>query len=256
MNKKLLHFFLFLTLSSCNPTRNLVYFSNLKGTEEYREEIKNKTELKIQPDDMLSITVNSLNPESNALFNRGTMPTASNSSAGATSTSNEGYLVDKGGNINFPVLGTVKLIGLTKEQAADKIKAEIQMYLKKPIVNVRLLNFRITVLGEVNSPATFAVPTEKMNLLEALSQAGDLTPYGRRSNVLIIREENGVRSTIRVDLNDKAILNSPYFYLQQNDVLYVEPVKVKALQGGTLSLFLPIVTATISILSLLIAISR
>jgi polysaccharide export outer membrane protein len=253
INNNVVYLLLLLTFSACSPTRNLVYFSNLKNTSKYSEGIKNKTEPKIQPDDLLSITVSTLNPESNILFNGGFIqPIGSVGNSASAEKMNEGYLVDKDGNINFPVIGSVKLAGLTKEQATDKMVSEIKQQVKNPIVNVRFLNFKITVIGEVNRPATINIPTEKVNLVEALSRAGDLTPFGKRSNLLIIREEEGIRSMVRVNLNDKDILSSPYYYLHQNDILYVEPVKVRALQGNALMIFVPLITVAVSVLSLLI----
>jgi polysaccharide export outer membrane protein len=261
MINKLLCLALLFLASSCGSTRNLVYFNDLKDTRNYKEEIKNNIEPKIQPDDQLGIVVSSLNPESNMLFNSGVMPSTSGTVAGGTSTvssgrTTEGYLVDKSGFINFPVLGKVKLAGLTKEEATTKMTAEINKNIKNPIVNIRFLNFRITVIGEVNKPSTFLVPSERVNILEAIGLAGDLTPYGKRENILIIREQNGVRTATRVDLASRAILNSPDFYLQQNDVVYVEPAKIKALQGSSSTFYLSLATASVSILSLLVVFFR
>lgn len=258
MITKLLRLAFLVLLASCGSTRNLVYFNDLKDTNQYTEEIKNKVAPKIQPDDQLSITVNSLNPESNVLFNNGVMPSTNGSSSGGATTgrASEGYLVDKDGFINFPVLGKIQLAGLTKEQATVKMTAEITKNIKNPIVNIRFLNFRITVIGEVNKPSTFLVPSERVNILEAIGLAGDLTSYGKRENILIIREQNGVRSATRVDLASKTILNSPDFYLQQNDVIYVEPAKIKALQGSSSTFYLSLATASVSILSLLIVFFR
>ena len=256
MNSKLLQLIVFFPLVSCTGTRNIVYLSDLKGVE-YSEEIKNKTDLKIQPDDALSITVSSLNPESNLLFNSGILQTlGTTSNTPTTSRVSEGYLVDKKGAINFPVLGMVELGGLSKEQAAEKMTAEIKKSVKNPIVNIRLLNFKVTVIGEVNKPSTFNVPSERLNIIEALGLAGDLTPYGRRENILIIRERNGVRSTTRVNLGSKDILNSPSFYLQQNDIVYVEPVKTRGIQSSTGFSYLPIVSLVISTLSILLLVFK
>ncbi|RZK34428.1 MAG: hypothetical protein EOO61_13605 [Hymenobacter sp.] len=133
---------------------------------------------------------------------------------------------------------------------------EIKRHIKDPTVNIRLLNFRITVIGEVNRPSTFTIPTERVNIVEALALAGDMSAFGKRDNVLIIREADGVRSTTRVDLNDKAVLSSPYYYLQQNDILYVEPAKIKQLQGGSGSFYLGIASASISLISLFVIFFR
>ena len=250
MNRKLLQLIIFFALVSCSPSRNIVYLSDLKGVE-YSEEIKNKTDPKIQPDDILSITVNSLNPESNLLFNNGvlqTLGTASNTPT--TNRANDGYLVDQKGAINFPVLGRVELAGLSKEQATEKMTAEIKKSVKNPIVNIRFLNFKVTVIGEVNKPSTFNVSSERLNVIEALGLAGDLTAYGKRENILIIREHNGIRSTSRVNLASKSIFDSPTFYLQQNDIVYVEPVKTRALQSSVGLSYLSTISLVISILSI------
>jgi polysaccharide export outer membrane protein len=240
--------FCFLTFS-CTPSRNLVYFSDLKNSEHYKTEIKNSTEIKIQPGDLLSIRLISLNAESNALFNRGVLqPNGTvTSNLNTEAALNEGYLVDAQGLIEFPVLGKVKLSGLTMEESISKMTSQIQQFVKSPIVTIKLLNFKITVIGEVNKPSTFAIPADRVNILEALGLAGDMTAYGKRENVLLIRESNGVRSTTRLNLNNKEILNSQYFYLRQNDVIYVEPDKIKEVQASTNTKTLTIATMAISI---------
>ena len=211
-----------LGISSCTQ-RNLVYFSDLPTSTSNETPVKNYIQPKIQPDDLLSITVSSLNPESNLLFNNVILPPTANSGGIVASRVNEGYLVDKNGSINFPVIGKIMLAGLTREQANEKMINEIKVHVKNPIVNVRFLNFKVTVIGEVNTPSTFTLDTDKINVLEAIGLAGDMTEFGRRENVLIIREKNGVRTTARVNLNNKEVLNSPFFYIQQNDIIYVEP---------------------------------
>src|SRR5690606_15059670 len=123
-----------------------------------------------------------------------------------------------------------KLAGLTKPEAIEEMSFRLREHVKKPIVNIRFLNFKVTVIGEVNRPSTFTVATEKITILEALGLAGDMTAYGKRENVLVIRDKDGVRSANRLNLNDKSILNSPYYYLTQNDVVYVEPDKMKTIQ--------------------------
>lgn len=214
--------------------RNLVYFSDIESGEGYSTQISDISEPKIQEGDLLKITVSSLNPESNLLFNAGVMsPTAEGRMMNAAVPINEGYLVDKDGQVNFPVLGMIVLEGLTKEGAIEKMTERLEEYIKDPIVNVQYLNFKITVIGEVDNPNTFTIPTDRISILEALGLAGDMTEYGKRENVLIIRDEDGVRKAVRLNLNDKAILNSPYFMLHQNDVIYVEPDRIKAIQAST-----------------------
>jgi polysaccharide export outer membrane protein len=175
------------------------------------------------------------------LFNNVILPPTNSTSGIIASKVNEGYLVDKGGAINFPVIGKVTLAGLTKEEATEKMINEIKTHVKNPIVNIRFLNFKVTVIGEVNTPSTFEINSEKINVLEALGLAGDMTQFGNRDNVLIIREKDGVRTTARINLNNKEVLNSPYFYLQQNDIIYVEPAnKTKVAQTNPGNRFIPI----------------
>jgi len=146
----------------------------------------------------------------------------------------------------------VQLAGLSKEQAINKLTDEIKKSVKNPIVNIRFLNFRVTVIGEVNKPSTFTIPSERLNIIEALGLAGDLTAYGRRENILIIREQDGIRNTSRVNLASKDILNSPSFYLQQNDIVYVEPVKTRALQSSVGLSYLSTASIVVSILSIIL----
>ncbi|WP_233507712.1 polysaccharide biosynthesis/export family protein [Adhaeribacter pallidiroseus] len=239
---------------SCKSSQDLVYLSNLKESE-YSINIQNKVKPRIQPDDLLAITVSTLSPESNALFNSGVLQGAGKGVI-ASGEKNEGYLVDDNGFINFPVVGKIQLAGFTKEEATEKLTTEINKFVRKPIVNVRFLDFKISVIGEVNRPATYTVPTEKINLLQAIALAGDLTAYGKRENIALIREKEGVRSVVRVNLNNKDILNSPNFYLQQNDVVYVEPGKSKAVQTSlsrnNLQFGLSIGLSLISVLTVLL----
>lgn len=255
---RLTHTFLYALLffaCSCSSGRKLAYFRNLDEKGNFQTSIGNIEETQIQPSDLLSITVNSLNPESNILFNNGVLASSSSTvQAVDPSHKSEGYLVDKNGNINFPVVGTIALGGLTKTQANEKITASLKNFVKNPIINIRFLNFKITVLGEVTRPSTFNVISEQISILEALSLAGDMTPYGKRNNVLIIREREGVRTTTRVNLADKNALASPSFYLQQNDIVYVEPSSGRALQASTQSFYLPIFLTAISVLSIFISV--
>lgn len=234
-----------LFISSCGPTRNLAYFSDLEEQTSYSEKIKNQTISKIQPNDLLSITVSSESPESDVQFNRGMLA--------ANESKLEGYLVNEEGFIDFPVIGSVQVGGLTKQEAKDKLTTALQKYLKDPMVSIRNMNFRVTVIGEVNRPSTFTVPAEKISILEALGMAGDMTPFGKRENVIVMREEAGTRTLARLNLNSKEVLNSPQFYLQQNDVVYVEPDKMKQVQASTNTRFLTIITASVSLATIIIS---
>ncbi|HEV7350875.1 polysaccharide biosynthesis/export family protein [Telluribacter sp.] len=239
-------------ISSCSSSRNLVYFDDLATGNDYRERLATIPSIQIQSGDLLEIIVSSVNPETNILFNSGIIlpPGTPPNNTTATPRLNEGYLVDKEGFINFPGLGKINLAGLSREQATEKMTAEISKVVRSPVVNLRLVNFKITVIGEVKTPSTFAVNAEKLNVLEALGMAGDLTEYARRDNVLIIRESNGERVATRLNLNSKQVFNSPYFYLQQNDVVYVEPYNnIKVAQSEPANRYIPIWAAAISALA-------
>jgi len=223
-------FLFFLLFSSCSQKRNLVYFSDLGDTAAYQSAIVQNNQPKIQPGDILTINISTLNPESNLLFNSGVLQSLDRN-GGNSSPANQGYLVDPKGQINFPVIGKIDLAGKTKEQATDYMVDKLQSYVKSPIVNIRFVNFRVTVVGEVNKPSTFVIPNDKINVIEALGLAGDMTLYGKRENVLLIREEGGKRTMVRLDLNKKETMNSDYFYLKQNDIVYVEPDKMKEKQA-------------------------
>lgn len=232
---------LFVTAScSALRTRNIVYFSDLpKDKPIITEEIKQDKGPVIKPEDLLSISVITLNPESNMLFNMGILQPlggSGNSNVRQQQQGNneagQGYLVDDQGYIEFPVLGRVKLAGLTREEANNKLTADLKEYLQEPIVKVRYLNFRVTVIGEVGSPTVVTAMDDNLNVIEALGMAGDMTLYGKREDVLIIREENGRRMMARLNLNDSKSLESPFFNLHQNDVVYVEPDKAKVAGTG------------------------
>lgn len=247
MNSKHLLFILIIaTFYGCGQRRNLVYFSNLaKQTSE--DNIQDNA-IKIQQNDLLRININSLNPESNNLF-------VVNRPNGVSSSDEEpvGYRVSKDGRINLPVVGGVMVEGLTIPQIQDTLTVRLEKYVKQPIVEVQLLNFKITVIGEVNRPSSFTIPGDKINLLEALGMAGDMTVYGKRDNVLIIREQNGKRVMKRLDLNQQNILNSPFFNLKQNDIVYVEPDRSKAIEYSPNTRIMPVVIASISAVAVLIS---
>jgi polysaccharide export outer membrane protein len=175
----------------------------------------------------------------------------------------QGYLVDNSGNINFPVIGKIHVQGMTKEECQDAIRTKILPYMaasENPIVTVRMSSYRITVMGEVTSPGVFPVTSEKMSVLEALAQANDLTIYGRRDNIMLIREDaQGEKHIYRLNLNDANLLNSPYYYLQQNDILYVQPNNVKAKNSGigsSTSIWFSFIGIVTSVASLLVNILR
>lgn len=253
---KVYYFILLMLFTACSSgKRNLTYLSDITSNAELIKPIDNNVETKIQPRDVLSITINTSNPETNTLFNTGVVQASGNSANAPSSanTASAGYLVDNNGFVKFPVLGQVKVSGLTTEDASEKIAALIaENYVRGPVVNVRIVNFKITVIGEVRSPQTFVVPAARVNIFEALGLAGDMTDAGRRENVLVIRENNGTRSTIKINLNSREALNSPYYYLHQNDIIYVQSDKERLTGRSTLSTVLSI-ASIVSVISLVIS---
>jgi polysaccharide export outer membrane protein len=209
----------------------------------------------IGPNDLLSITVNSLNPTASAVFNAPNI-TYSNNTTNITGgpVQASGYLVDADGNIQFPILGTIKAAGLTENALRSQIIKGIldKKLLVDPIVAIRHLNFRVTVLGEVGNPTVINVPSEKITLLEALGLAGDVTIYGRKENVLVIREEGGQKLIKRINLNTSEIFNSPYYYLRSNDIVYVEPNKAKVAGSSRSYQLLPIILSGLSFAAIIV----
>jgi polysaccharide export outer membrane protein len=228
MKSYILLFLYCLLIVSCNVhPEKYIYFQHKYGdrSEIISDSVSNTTSVYtvFQPDDLVAISVSSIDPEAVKPFSTD-VPAKGESSKGDHTG---GYLIDANGNIEFPLIGTVKLAGLNRIQAALVLKDRIKSYVKSPIVNVRLQNFKITILGEVNKPGVFTMNHEKITIPEALGLAGDLSINGVRENVLLIREEEGVKKEIRINLTSRDIFRSPYYYLHQNDILYVEPFKSK-----------------------------
>ena len=257
------------SLSSCVLHKDLVNFNSEEqplsvGTEE----IVNAMNLTIQPEDLLRIQVHSAdqNQEAAVPFNvdspamqQGLMQQANQAGNSGNYPLElfNGYLVDQNGFIDFPVLGRIYVNGLTIEEAKALLVEQLRKYITEPIVNMRFLNLKITVLGEVNKPGTIRLSNKRITLLEALGMAGDLSIYANRNTVLVIREENGKRTTARLDLQTPEIFTSPYFYLQQNDVIYVEPTTARiATVADPLQRFISYGSGLISIITLIIALSN
>jgi len=218
------------TMTSCSK-RNLTYFQDINSGTDFMIAKSEFVAPEIVPGDILEINVSTLNPESNLLLNYGIVT----DEAGGTNSRNsrmEGYLVDTNGEVDFPILGKVKLEGMNRETAKKAIKDQLALLVVDPKVEVRFLNFSITVIGEVSNPSTFIIPNERISVLEALGLAGDMTVYGLRENVLLIRETREGKMIHRFDMGSKELLSSPYFYLKQNDVIYVEADKKKLVQAS------------------------
>ncbi len=244
---------LILLLTSCNSTDKIVYLQNAELNTP--EKILPEQSITIQPKDMMSIIVSSKDPKLATLFN---LPISSVQagtdlilSSGAQRLG--GYIVDLDGNIDFPILGKLHVAGLNRWQLQELIKTEIRErdLIKDLIVTVEFMNFKVSILGEVKSPGSYSIDGDKVNLLEALSMAGDLTIHGLRDEVYVIRENNNKRQSFKIDLRSKDLFSSPAYYLKQNDIIYVKPDKVKAGQSTINQNSMKSVTLWISIASLL-----
>jgi len=247
-----------LIFSSCVVTKKSVYFNDLPDSSKARSIIPaDFKEPVIQPDDILSVTIQTIDPSTTLAVNQvSAMPAVGASSASPTGQQViTGFLVDKEGNIAMPMLGNIKLLGLTTYQARLRIQELASKYFKEPTVQVRFANYKITVIGEVAKPATYTVPNEKVTLLDAIGLAGDLTIYGKRENVLLVRDSEDKKEFVRFDLNSSDIFKSPYFYLKQNDVIYVEPGKGKvAATNAARTQTLTIIGSLLSVI--IVALSR
>lgn len=239
-----------LALVSCKAPKNMAYFAD---AERFKEQpILQTYENKIQKDDLLSITVTSKSPELTIPFNT---PPSYNVTSPAmprqTDAAPVGYLVNSEGDIVFPILGKIHVAGLTNIELANLIQSLIidGGYINDPIVTVKLLNYKIYIMGEVKLPGVKKIETERVTIMEALSMAGDLTIFGKRNNISIIREVNGVREIASIDVSNKTIFDSPYYYLQPNDVIYVEPNQKQKRQSVNSPYVLPTVVSALSMLA-------
>lgn len=215
-------FLLFFLLISCTSVKNIEYLQNPNQLSN-----SNTFEPTFQVDDQLLILVSSENPEIAAPYNLKSYIYQANSESSLAQERNHAYILDSKGNIEFPVLGTINLLGQTRTQATNKIKDLLKEHIKDPIVNIRLLNFKISVLGEVNKPGVYSITSDRITILEALALAGDLSIYGKRNTILLVREKDGVKTYNKIDITQAELLNSPNYYLSQNDVIYVTPNKTK-----------------------------
>lgn len=234
-----------LLMTSCASKKKMIY---LQGIEESSTSEIVRYEPKIQLDDLIYINVSSESIEAAAPFNLGGV---SQQTAGGNAIQYSSYLVDNQGEINLPIIGFVKVAGLTKTELHDFLKIKLQEYLKDPILVVRVINFKVTVMGEVKSPGNFTINSDRITIMEALAQAGDLTPVANRENVLVVREESGIKSYYRVNLTDSELLQSPLYYLKQNDLIIVEPRFTKP-ESSVIGANLPL---TISVISFLITLT-
>ncbi len=249
-----------MVFSGCVMTKQVAYFQNIDSVS--ISDTKALPTIKIKPNDELVIMVSSVTPEAAEPFNMnmgGRWTSISNSVASRGMWS---YIVDHDGNINFPVIGKVNVVGLTRPECEEKITKEILPYFaneERPVVKVRYNSFKVTIIGEVGAAKVINVDNERINIIEALAQSGDLSIYGKRPNILLVREDaNGTKHTARFNLNDAKIFNSPYYFLEQNDIIYVEPQKAKARSADVSSytFWTPISSILISLATLTISLTK
>lgn len=255
-----------LVCTSCVSQKKMIYLQGADYLNGNPQQMEANFELKIQPDDQLAISISSKDKELIEPFNNNTLIGSGNSVNASQSNVQAGvtyFQVDEDGSIDFPILGKIKAEGLTRNELAKLITDKLfnQNYIKDPIVSVKIMSFKVTVLGEVKNPGVQKITGERLTLLEALGMAGDLLPSGKRNNIMIVREEGDMRKTYMVDLTSGYdVLNSPCYYLQQNDVVYVEPNSAIRVKGSatmtTLTSTASLVSVLASLISIIIAISR
>jgi polysaccharide export outer membrane protein len=241
-------------VSSCVAPKTMVYFR----PEAQRDSLTDITQQytpTIQKNDMLSIIVGSMNTEANEFFNaknQFTSSTTSYGASGAASVQPYGYLVYADGTVELPLIGKVPVGGLGTQDAADTLRKRLIKYLKKPSVSIRFINYKVSVLGEVNRPAVYTIPDEQITLPEVLSLAGDLTITGRRDNIMVVREENGKRAYASLDLTSRKIFDSPYYYLHKNDLVYVEPTKARMNANDRKTQVVPLLVSIVTAVSVIL----
>ncbi len=240
-------------LCSCKTGKQLAYFQDLNSVPGKAQEVRIAAEspLRLQANDQMQIVISSVSPEAAQLFNMiGAAVAAGTNSQIMQSV----YTISPSGNVTIPGIGDVKVAGLTTDEAKIAIRDAVVPYLKDAVVSASLINFRVTVMGEVARPITLQVAGERMNLLEALGMAGDLTVFAKRNTIKVIRKTSDKAEVATLDLNSSDIMRSPYYNLKQNDIVYVEPVRRKGAQSQNLNIIIPIVTSFISLG--IVAISR
>ena len=252
MKKSISFLLISLLIFSCASRKKLVYFQN--STDPISTVSNNSYSPKFKPDDFLYIVVYGADDNSTKPFNLPPSLNSSNRGYSIGAPANQGFLINEKGEIDFPILGTIKIGGLERSQAIELLKEKIKPYINNPIINIQIQNFKVTVLGEVKNPGTFTIPNERITLLEAIGLAGDLNITGVRNNILVIREENGQKKEYKIDLTTKEIFNSPVYYLNQNDVVYIQPNQARAnssLISAASSVFISTASLLITMINIL-----
>lgn len=241
-SKQVLSFIIMGIFASCASPKRVVYFNTNEKVDSTVKIVNRlpRPDVTISADDILAINISSidafLQKDPVAIFNEGGIPYNLSATVGA-GTSVKGYLVDPSGNIDFPVIGKIQLSGLTPTEAKEKLQKILVNHIKSPVVEVRILNYKINMMGEVGRVGPIIAPNHKINILEAITAAGDIPMTGRKDRVLLIRENSGKLEFSRINLNSKTLFTSPYYYLQKNDIVYVEPNRIKRQQSNEFLLF-------------------
>ncbi len=254
-------------MTSCVSNKKMIYLQGATTAYALPQEIKDYLELQVQPDDQLAISVASRDVELLQRFNNNTLIGGGNNSQTGTNTINVScvsyFRVDKDGNIQFPIFGTIHVGGMTTGEVSSMIQDRMRNegYVFDAVVNTKIMSFKVTVMGDVKNPGTQTYQGERLTILEALGKAGDLNNSAYRNNVLVIREENGQRKAYEINLLDnQTVFSSPAYYLQQNDVIYVQPNKSQRVKGSTsytwLSVGSTVVGMIVSIVSLIVALKK
>ncbi|WP_085537664.1 polysaccharide biosynthesis/export family protein [Massilibacteroides vaginae] len=266
MRSKIVSFILFLfAMSACSVPKDVAYFQGVDDlTEQQLEQMTQSYASTIVNDDLLTITVTAWDPTVTTPFNPPVYSFAAQGEVNVgTASQLHTYLVDKDGYINFPVLGKLHVAGLQKQELSKMMEEKISKYIKEPIVNIQIVNYKVTLMGEISRPGALTVRNDRLSILDAIGQSGDLTINANRKNIMVIRDNNGKKEYGRVDLTNPALFASPYFYLRQNDVVYVEPNDAKKKNANysqaeqyKLTIFSTILSTVSVISSIIIAVTR
>ncbi len=257
MKKYFTIIFAILLFTSCATKEDVVYFNGINSSDNSVGLDSYSPTYHI--DDELVIVVNAIDAEAAMPFNQFAVAYSSDTRMAEGRPRLQTYIINADGNVQMPVIGDVKLAGLNRAQAVALLEGKLKDYIKDPIVNIRTVNYKITVLGEVNRPGTYTATNERITLIEAIGMAGDLTIYGERENVLVIQDYDGKKTYTRVNLKSDELFNSPVYYLGQNDVVYVEPNQTRSRGssiGAATAVIISVVGILISVATLVVTVTN